>query len=99
MGVTNITLMLRFMKSDKFYYVQNAKVVNLKVLVVKESNFVHGDKFSSIFQILNFYLFPINEVRIPTGNVFNSFGFIDFALALFPLCLFWTYIFLVKSWY
>ena len=42
------------MKSNKFYYVQTAKVVNSKMLVVKESNFVHGDKFSSIFQILIF---------------------------------------------
>ena len=42
------------MKSDKFYYVQTAEVVNSKMLVVKESNFVHGDKFSSIFQILIF---------------------------------------------
>ena len=30
-------------------------------------------------------------------NVFNSFGFIDFVLVLFPLCLFWTYIFLTKN--
>ena len=42
------------MKSDKFYYVLTAKVVNSKMLVVKESNFVHGDKFSFIFQILMF---------------------------------------------
>ena len=40
-GVTNITLVLRFMKSDKLYYVQTAKVVYSKMLVVKESNFVH----------------------------------------------------------
>ena len=97
--MTNIPLMLRFMKSDKFYYVQTAKAVNSKMLVVKESDFFHGDKFSSIFQILIFYLVPINEVTVLTGNVFDSFGFIDFVLALFPLCLFWTYTFLVKSWY
>ena len=44
-GVTNITLVLRFMKGDKFCYIQTAKVVNSKMLVVKELNFVHGDKF------------------------------------------------------
>ena len=30
-------------------------------------------------------------------NVFGIFGFLDFVLALFPLCLFWTYIFLAKN--
>ena len=34
LGVTNTTLVLRFMKSNKFYYVQTAKVVNF--LVVKD---------------------------------------------------------------
>ena len=34
LGVTNTTLVLRFMKSNKFYYVQTAKVVN--ILVVKD---------------------------------------------------------------
>ena len=52
--VINITLVLRFTESNKFYYVQTAKVVNSKILVVKKSNFVHGEKFSSIFQILIF---------------------------------------------
>ena len=44
--------MLRFMKSNRFYYVQTAKVVNSETLVVKKSNFVHGEKFLPIFQIL-----------------------------------------------
>ena len=30
LGVTNITLVLRFMKSNKFHYVQTTKVVNSK---------------------------------------------------------------------
>ena len=30
-------------------------------------------------------------------SVFNVFGSIDFVLVLFPLCLFWTYIFLAKN--
>ena len=38
-----------YMKSNKFYYVQIAKVVNSKD--VKGSNFVHGYKLSLIFQI------------------------------------------------
>ena len=42
------------MISDTFYYIQTAKVENSEMLVVKESNFVHGDKFSSIFEILIF---------------------------------------------
>ena len=77
------------MKSNRFYYVQTAKVVNSKTLVVKKSNFVYGEKFLPIFQILIIYLkVPINEIRGPTGNFFNSFGFIDFVFVLFPLCLF-----------
>ena len=32
-------------------------------------------------------------------SFFNSFGFIDFVLVLFPLWLFLTYIFLAKYWY
>ena len=46
-GVTNITLVLKFTKSNKFYSAQTAKVVD--ELVVKESNFVHGERFSSGF--------------------------------------------------
>ena len=42
------------MKSNKFYCVQTAKAANSKMLVAKESNFVHGEKFLSIFQILVF---------------------------------------------
>ena len=42
------------MKSNKFYYIQTAKVVNSKMLIIKESNFVHCEKFSSSFQILIF---------------------------------------------
>ena len=42
------------MKSNQFYYVQTAEVVNPKMLGVKESNFVHSEKFSSSFQILIF---------------------------------------------
>ena len=54
-GVAEITFVLRFMKSKKFYYVQTAKVVNSKkILAVKRSNFVHGEEFSPIFQILIF---------------------------------------------
>ena len=46
-GVTKTTLVLRFMKSKQFYYVQTAKVVNSKkILAVKGSNFVHGEEFS-----------------------------------------------------
>ena len=29
-------------------------------------------------------------------NVFNNFGFIGIVLVLFPLCLFWTNIFIAK---
>ena len=53
-GVTNITLVLTFMKNAKFCYVQTTEVVNSKMLVGKESNVVHGDQFSSIFQIIIF---------------------------------------------
>ena len=69
------------------------------MLVVKGSNFVHGEEFLPIFQILIFFLeVPINEIRGQTynwflSNVFNSFGFINFVLVLFYLCLFWTYTF------
>ena len=54
LGMANITFQLRFMKSNKFYNIQTAEVVNSKD--VKGSNFVcaHGDKFSPIFQILIF---------------------------------------------
>ena len=53
--VAKITLLLRFMKSNKFYYVQTVKVINSKkMLAVKGSNFVHSEEFSSIFQILFF---------------------------------------------
>ena len=46
-GVTKTTLVLRFMKSKQFYYVQTAKIVNSKkILAVKGSNFVHGEEFS-----------------------------------------------------
>ena len=49
-GVAKITLVLRFMKGKKFFYVQTAKVVNSKkILAVKRSNFVHGEEFSPIF--------------------------------------------------
>ena len=41
--------------SNKIYYVQTAKVVNLKMVVVKEgSNFVQGEEFLFVFQILIF---------------------------------------------
>ena len=54
-GVAKITLVLRFMKSSKFYYVQTAKVINSKkMLAVKGSNFVHNEEFSPIFQLLFF---------------------------------------------
>ena len=53
--VAKITLLLRFMKSNKFYYVQTVKVINSKkMLAVKGLNFVHSEEFSSIFQILFF---------------------------------------------
>ena len=53
--VTKITLVLRFMKSNKFYYVQTSKVINSKdVSYVKGSNFVHSDEFSPTFQTLIF---------------------------------------------
>ena len=60
-GVAKITLVLRFMKSSKFYYVQTAKVINSKkMLAVKGSNFVHSEEFSphfsnSIFLVISPY--------------------------------------------
>ena len=44
-----ITLVLRFMKSNNFYYVQTAKVINSKkILAVKGSNFVRSEEFSVV---------------------------------------------------
>ena len=38
------------------------------MLVVKGSNFVHGEEFWPIFQILIFLLqVPVNEIREPAG--------------------------------
>ena len=54
--MTNVTLVLRFMKSNKFYYTQTAKLQIQKILIVKGSNVVHGDEFSPIFRIL---IFPL----------------------------------------
>ena len=67
------------------------------MLVVKGSNFVHDEEFSPVFEILNFWLYvPINDqLRGPTGNVFNSFGLTDFVL-LFFLCVYFGHIFF---WY
>ena len=59
--VAKITLLLRFMKSNKFYYVQTVKVINSKkMLAVKGSNFVHSEEFSphfsnSIFLVISPY--------------------------------------------
>ena len=38
------------MLNKKFYYVQTAYVVNSKMLVVKQSNNVHGEEFLLIFK-------------------------------------------------
>ena len=55
LGLTNITLVLRFKKSNKFYCVQTAKVVNSKeASSFKGSTFVHSEEFLPIFQILIF---------------------------------------------
>ena len=56
LDMTNVTLVLRFMKSNKFYYTQTAKLQIQKILIVKGSDFVHGDEFSPIFRIL---IFPL----------------------------------------
>ena len=49
-GVAKIILVLRFMKSNKFFYVQTVKVINSKkILAVKESNFVHSEELSPHF--------------------------------------------------
>ena len=99
-SMTNITLLLRFTKATNFMMPTLLKLEIQKMLVVNGLSFAHGEEFSPIYQILVFYLWiPINEAREPTSNIFNSFGFIEFVLVLFPLCLFWTIIFLVKNWY
>ena len=55
LGMTNITLVLRFVTSNKFYYVQAVKVVNLKeVIVVEASSFATQLQIFFHFSISNF---------------------------------------------
>ena len=67
LGVINTTLVLRFMTSNKFYFVQTAEVVN--VFVIKDSLFsfprlgIFAHFSNSNFLVIVF----INEIREPTG--------------------------------
>ena len=73
-GVAKITLVLTFMKSNKFYHVQPAKVVNSKKMLAVKRQILSMVRIFTHFSNSNFLL--IDEIRRPTDNVFNSFGFI-----------------------
>ena len=75
------------MKSNKLDYVQTAKVVNPKMLLAKESNLVHGEKFSSNGNFLVTSPCKLNQDQLAV------FSTVLASLVLFPLCLFWTYFF------
>ena len=54
LGVTNVTLVSRFMKSNKFYCVQTAKVANSKNVSCQRIKFCPWWRILSFFQILIF---------------------------------------------
>ena len=74
------------------------------MIVVKELNFVYGEQFLPIFQILIFYSSSFKYLQIKSEdqldlnwfmfNVFISFGLIDFVLVL-P-CVYFGHIYLMK---
>ena len=54
LGVTNVTLVSRFMKSNKFFCVQTAKVANSKNVSCQRIKFCPWWRILSFFQILIF---------------------------------------------
>lgn len=90
LGVSNITLMLIFMKSKKLHYLQTEKkVVNPKDVSGERIKFCpDSDKPLPIFQILK----RTNWFKIGSYLRFSTlFGFINFDLVLFPFCLVWNF--------
>ena len=89
LGMTNITLVLIFMKSNKFYYVQTAKFLNSKMLVIKESHFVRWELFVH-FSNSNFLVIsPYNLNQRTNWQCFQQFwlhwvcfGFVSLVLIL-----------------
>ena len=48
------------------------------MVVIKRSNFVHGEELSPIF--FKFKLYVLKSLELAHIYVFNSFGFMDFVL-------------------